>query len=151
MSRFSAALVACALVLGMIAGLMYAVSTTQARLEDAQQQLGSQAEDLTQARADLAGRDALLGHYRQQSQRNAALATSQAAELANLTTALQARSLRLKQLERDNDTLRDWAATALPEPVIRLHQHPAITGAAAYRAWLSASGAVPVAGKPPDP
>lgn len=108
-------------------------------------------DQLSQAQAELQGRDSLLTRYRQRSAHNAELAAQQQATLTTLTRRLQERSTRLHQLERVNEALRNWAATALPEPVIRLRQRPAITGAAAYRDWLSAGDALPAAGSEPPP
>jgi LysB family phage lysis regulatory protein len=70
---------------------------------------------------------------------------------AALRTALGQRELTLKQLERDNENYRQWAAARLPDAARRLRQRPAITGAAAYRAWLSRGGALRPAGHQPGP
>ncbi|AKP32158.1 Rz-like lysis system protein LysB [Yersinia aleksiciae] len=53
---------------------------------------------------------------------------------------------QLKRLYRENETLRRWADTPLPDDIIRLRQRPALTGAADYRQWLSESHSVPVSG-----
>lgn len=59
-----------------------------------------------------------------------------------LRQGLTDRQQQIEALKRENSDLRAWADQPLPEPARRLRQRPAITGAAAYRAWLSGSGAV---------
>ena len=65
-------------------------------------------------------------------------------QVANADQLLAQRNSQLKRLYRENETLRRWADTALPDDIIRLRQRPAITGAANYRQWLSESHTLPV-------
>ncbi|EAA3680066.1 holin [Salmonella enterica subsp. houtenae] len=70
-----------------------------------------------------------------------------------ITTAhgqLQQRNQQLEKLKRENQQLREWADTALPADIVRLHQHAAVTGSAAYRR-LPEADALPVVSAPaPD-
>jgi len=73
------------------------------------------------------------------------------AQQDELRQALAKRARTIEELKRENDELRDWAAQPLPDVARRLRERPAITGAAAYRDWLSGRGAVPAPGdKPPQ-
>ncbi|EKN5927801.1 LysB family phage lysis regulatory protein [Yersinia enterocolitica] len=65
-------------------------------------------------------------------------------QVASTDQLLAQRNNQIKRLYRENETLRRWADTPLPDDIIRLRQRPAFTGAADYRQWLSASGAVPI-------
>ncbi|BCU90679.1 lysozyme [Yersinia pseudotuberculosis] len=67
-------------------------------------------------------------------------------QVASADQLLAQRNSQIKRLYRENETLRRWADTPLPDDIIRLRQRPALTGAADYRQWLSESGAVPVSG-----
>lgn len=67
-------------------------------------------------------------------------------QVANADQLLAQRSSQLKRLYRENETLRHWADTPLPDDIIRLRRRPALTGAADYRQWLSDSHALPVSG-----
>lgn len=68
-----------------------------------------------------------------------------------LRQSLAKRERTIEELKRENDELRDWATQLLPDAARRLRERPAVTGAAAYRDWLSGRGAVPPAGdKPPQ-
>lgn len=132
----------------LLAGALLALGML---LHETRQQNQLLQGQLSQAQADVQSRDHLLALYRQRSAHNAELAAQQQSTLTTITSRLQERSTRLHQLERDNETLRNWADTALPESVIRLRQRPALTGAAAYRDWLSASDALPTASGEPQP
>ncbi|CNF41178.1 putative regulatory protein [Yersinia rohdei] len=67
-------------------------------------------------------------------------------QVASADHLLAQRNSQIKRLYRENETLRRWADTPLPDDIIRLRQRPAITGAANYRQWLSESHTLPVSG-----
>ena len=62
-----------------------------------------------------------------------------------LRTGLADRERLIEDLKHENDELQQWADQPLPDAARRLRQRPAITGADAYRQWLSGSGAMPAA------
>ena len=66
-----------------------------------------------------------------------------------LRQGLAKRELTIEALKLENAELRDWAAQSLPDAARRLRERPALTGADAYRQWLSGRGAVQPAGNPP--
>ena len=66
-----------------------------------------------------------------------------------LHQSLAKRERTIEELKRENAELRNWAAQLLPDAARRLRDRPAITGAAAYRDWLSGRGSVPPAGDRP--
>lgn len=68
-----------------------------------------------------------------------------------LRQGLSERETQIEVLKRENTDLRRWASQPLPDAARRLRQRPAITGAAAYRAWLSGSGALRPTGDQPSP
>ena len=69
----------------------------------------------------------------------------------DLRTALTARQRKLETLTRENTALRHWADQPLPDAAARLRQRPALTGADAYRQWLSGRDALHPAGDSPAP
>ncbi len=71
-------------------------------------------------------------------------------QLGDLTITAATRADTIKRLKRENAELKEWAARPLPDPVVRLLQRPALTGAADYQAYLSGPGALPTAGRQPD-
>nr|WP_256347985.1 Rz-like lysis system protein LysB [Pseudomonas tolaasii] len=68
------------------------------------------------------------------------------AQQDQLRLSLAKRERTIEELKLENDDLRKWADQPLPDAARRLRERPAITGAAAYRDWLSGRGAVPPTG-----
>ena len=68
-----------------------------------------------------------------------------------LRQGLARREQQIEVLKRENSALRDWAAQPLPDVARRLRKRPVLTGADAYRQWLSSGGAVPTASDPAKP
>jgi LysB family phage lysis regulatory protein len=66
-----------------------------------------------------------------------------------LRQGLAARERMIEDLKRENSELRQWADQPLPDAARRVRQRPAITGAAAYRDWLSGRGALHPVGDQP--
>ncbi len=59
-----------------------------------------------------------------------------------LRQGLAARQRTIEELTHENDQLRDWARQYLPDAARRLRSRPTLTGADAYRQWLSGGGAM---------
>jgi LysB family phage lysis regulatory protein len=82
-----------------------------------------------------------------QQERNAQ--TTLRAQQDQLRQGLAKRELTIEALKRENVDLRNWAAQLLPDAARRLRERPALTGADAYRQWLSGRRAVHAAGDQP--
>lgn len=93
------------------------------RLATAQQRNARQAATITRLTGELA------------TQRLDQLALQQT--LSDLRQAYATDQLKKKERRREDPTHATWAAQPLPDAARRLHQRPAITGAAGYRQWLS--------------
>lgn len=70
-------------------------------------------------------------------------------QLGELSMTAATRADTIKRLKRENAELRTWADSPLPDPVVRLLQRPAITGAADYQAHLSRTDPLPAAASQP--
>lgn len=70
-------------------------------------------------------------------------------QLGDLTITAATRTDTIKRLKRENAELKEWADRPLPDPVVRLLQRPALTGAADYQAHLSGADTLPTAGSQP--
>lgn len=68
-----------------------------------------------------------------------------------LRTGLAKREQQTEDLKHEIKELQEWADRPLPDAARRLRQRPAITGADAYRQWLSSGGAVHPASDIPEP
>ena len=95
---------------------------------------------------NLATANTLTATLKQERANQSALRTQQ--DL--LRQGLANRERTIEELKRENTELRDWAAQPLPDAALWLRERPALTGAAAYRDWLSGRGAVPPAGDQPS-
>lgn len=67
-----------------------------------------------------------------------------------LRTGLAQRERQIEDLKHEIKELQEWADRPLPAAARRLRERPAITGADAYRKWLSGSGAVHPPGNSAD-
>ncbi|HCF0970765.1 TPA: LysB family phage lysis regulatory protein [Pseudomonas aeruginosa] len=63
-----------------------------------------------------------------------------------LRQGLAQRERVIEALKHENQQLREWADQPLPDAARRLRERPALTGADAYRQWLSGSRPVPAPG-----
>lgn len=101
------------------------------------------------ARADadrnLTTANTLTNTLKQERDAQSALRTQQ----DQLRQGLAKRERTIEELKRENAELRSWATQPLPDVARRLRERPALTGADAYRQWVSGRGAVPVAGDQP--
>ncbi len=98
------------------------------RLSTAQQRNTRQAATITRLTGEVA------------TQRVDQLALQQT--LSDLRQAQATDQLKKKERRREDPTHATWAAQPLPAAARRLHQRPAITGAAGYRQWLSSRDAL---------
>ena len=87
----------------------------------------------------------LTNTLKQERNAQSALRTQQ----DQLRQGLAKRERTIEELKRENAELRTWATQPLPDAARRLRERPALTGADAYRQWVSGRGAVPVAGDQP--
>lgn len=87
----------------------------------------------------------LTNTLKQERDAQSALRTQQ----DQLRQGLVKRERTIEELKRENAELRTWATQPLPDAARRLRERPALTGADAYREWVSGRGAVPVAGNQP--
>lgn len=70
------------------------------------------------------------------------------AQQAGIRQQLRASQQQIEELKLENEYLREWADTRLPAAARSLRTRPSITGAAAYRDWLSRRNAMHPVGNP---
>lgn len=133
-------------LLGALALLIW---TQELRITVADKNTELATQDAKTAREDadrnLATAKTLQATLEQERSAQTTLRTQQ----EHLRQGLAKRELNIEALKRENAELRDWAAQSLPDAARRLRERPALTGADAYRQWLSGRGAVQPAGNPP--
>ena len=133
-------------LLGALALLIWG-QQQRINVAESQTELANAAAKTAREDADrnLATANTLTATLKQERANQSALRTQQ--DL--LRQGLAKRERTIEELKRENTELRDWAAQPLPDAARRLRERPAVTGAAAYRDWLSGRGAVPPAGDKP--
>lgn len=90
-------------------------------------------------------RDHLTDTLTKQRAAQAQLQTTQ----KDLRREIDVRRRRIQELEHENADLKAWAGRPLPAAARRLRERPVLTGATAYREWLSSGNALPAAVDPP--
>lgn len=133
-------------LLGALALLIWVQETridvAEGKTERAQDAAKTARDD---AARNLETANTLADTLKQERENQGALRTQQ--DL--LRQGLAKRERTIEELKRENSELRDWATQLLPDAARRLRERPAITGAAAYRDWLSGRSAVPPASDQP--
>ncbi|NWB91603.1 Rz-like lysis system protein LysB [Pseudomonas agarici] len=110
-----------------------------------------QAEQNTRTARQDAERNLTTAHTLRDTLQQERLAQQQVREQQEqLRQGLARREQQIEALKRENSELRDWAARPLPDAARWLRERPAVTGADAYRQWLSGRGALQPAGDPPQ-
>lgn len=127
------------LMLVLIAALgvqSWRLSTAHNKIDAQVKELAAQGKKLSQKNGQLIALNIL-------TQSSSRAQTQLYATAEQNGTLLRDRQRTIEELKRENDELRHWADANLPDPVIRLHQRPALTGGQSYREWLSANHPVP--------
>lgn len=133
-------------LLALVAALALLIWHQQTRIDAAQS-----GKELAVERAEQAEQTAAQ-HQANADNLAATLATERTAQAQlqtrtnELRTLLAARQRDIEELQRENEELRDWAGQPLPAAARRLRERPALSGADAYRDWLSRRDAVRAAG-----
>lgn len=128
--------------LALVAALCLLIWIQQQRIDSAQAQADLATERLQTAKQRNARQAATITRLTGEvaTQRLDQLALQQT--LSDMRQAQATDQLKKKERRREDPTHATWAAQPLPNAARRLHQRPAITGAAGYRQWLSGRDAL---------
>ncbi|EOI1394954.1 TPA: Rz-like lysis system protein LysB [Citrobacter freundii] len=129
-------LVVLALLLAALGWLSWRLNNATHTIETQGAALKSKTQELTKKNGQLIGLSTL-------TETNSRELIRLYAAAEQTTALLRGRQRRIEELKRENEDLRRWADTLLPDDIIRLRERPALAGGAAYREWLSQSDAVP--------
>jgi LysB family phage lysis regulatory protein len=126
----------------LLASITLLIWAQSQRIEVADQKTGraQDAADAALARATRSEQTAAQLQASLQDERTAQAALRSVQD--QLRQGLAARQRTIEDLKRENAELRFWADQPLPDAARRMRERPAITGAAAYRDWLSGRGAL---------
>ncbi|AKV07185.1 peptidase [Pseudomonas fluorescens NCIMB 11764] len=130
----------------LLAAIALLVWTQSQRIEvaDKNAELANQAADAARDRATRSEATAIHLQASLQEERTAQIKLRSVQD--QLRQGLATRQQTIEDLKRENADLRLWADQPLPDAARRLRERPAITGAAAYRDWVSGRGALHAVG-----
>ncbi|NMY90063.1 phage lysis regulatory protein, LysB family [Pseudomonas oryzihabitans] len=124
---------ALALTIALLCLTLYAQGL---RIDQANQKREAAEDQVTQLTGE---RDHLTDTLTEQRAAQARLQTTQ----KDLRREIDVRRRRIQELEDENADLKAWAGQPLPAAARRLRERPVLTGATAYREWLSSGNALP--------
>ena len=128
-----------------------ATATAKGKVTTLQSDLKAADDKAKEAQRREQGKDTTINTLKTELDTQATAAAELQSQLGDLSMTAATRADTIKRLKRENAELRMWADRPLPDPVIRLLQRPAITGAANYQAHLSGPDPMPAAGGKSDP
>lgn len=135
--------------LALLGALALVIWGQQQRINAAENKTKLAAKEATNARKDadrnLETANTLTATLKQERDAQSTLRAQQ----DQLRQGLANRERTIEDLKRENTELRNWAGQPLPDAARRLRERPALTGAAAYRDWMSGRGAVPTTSDQP--
>jgi LysB family phage lysis regulatory protein len=116
-----------------------------------QAKLAKAEGDTKAAQEAIAARDEVITELRDLAHRRDLVAARMEGERDGIRQGANNREILMRKLQDENAEIRSWAAAAVPGPVVRLREHGPITGAAAYRQFLSeGAGLQPASGAGPE-
>lgn len=124
-----------------LSGVSWYSHRLAAELQSAQQIIGTLS-------AGIESRDAAISRLQSESAAREKSELALRVSLGEAGTAARVREMKIQRLISENETLRHWINTALPDAVIRLQQRPAFASASDYLRWLSEGNKLPVSGQP---
>ena len=126
-----------AVVIGLlVGGLSWRLREAHNTIDRQQQTLQSNKEKIADKSSQLIALSLLI-------ETNSHAQTELYATAEKNGALLRERLHTIEALTRENETLRNWAATKLPDDVIRLQQRPTFTRGEDYRQWLSDNHPLP--------
>jgi len=106
--------------------------------------------DFDTAKAVIATQVETITALQVSSQQNQAAQRKLREQVTSTSELLNQRDQQVKKLEKENETYRTWSNSDLPADVVRLHGHPAITGAEGYQDWLRRRDTLPATIEQPE-
>lgn len=138
-------LIALAVALGGWGWSATSAATAKGQVTTLQSDLKAADDKAKEAAQREQGKDTAINTLNTELDIQATAAATLQRQLGDLTITAANRADTIKRLKRENAELKEWADRPLPDPVVRLLQRPAFTGAADYQAYLSGPDPLPAA------
>lgn len=134
----------------IIAALLLSLVASLAGWRWANNKVTEASRTIAQMQGMLAANSVAISELQASGQRNE---RAQVVMRQQITAAGQLASRRNQTITRllnENETLRRWYQSALPDDVVRLHARPEFTNPGDYLHWLSESQQLPDTGQSPE-
>lgn len=129
------------MTLAAIVGILIGVQSW--RLHQALDTIDQQKQTLQSNKEKIADKSSQLIALSLLTETNSQAQTELYATAEKNGALLRERLHTIEALTRENETLRNWATTKLPDDVIRLQQRPTFSRGEDYRQWLSDNHPLP--------
>lgn len=96
------------------------------------------------AKAQVNAQHEIITQITTREKENQAAHSNLISQLSTTKNLLTKHEQTIRTLEQENEQIKTWSNTRLPDPVISLRQHPTFTGSQDYRNWLSERDALPI-------
>jgi len=97
--------------------------------------------------AGIESRDAAIARLQHESAEREKSELALRASLNHAGAVALTREAKIQRLINENETLRHWVNTALPDAAIRLQERPAFANANDYLRWVSEGNKLPLSGQ----
>ena len=130
-------------VIALIILLLAALGVQSWRLSTAHNTISTQQTAIADQGKKLSQKNGQLIALNILTQTNSQAQTQLYAAAEKNGRLLRDRQRTIEELKRENEDLRRWSDSLLPDPVVRLRQRPALAGGESYREWLSQNHPLP--------
>jgi LysB family phage lysis regulatory protein len=137
-----------AVIFLLVSLLMLAVALTG--LQSVRNKLAAANDSINQLKRDLKTSGQALNELKASTERNERAQVVLRQQLAAAGTLAARRNQTITRLLNENDTLRRWYQSALPDDIARLHARPGFATPDGYLRWLSESQQLPDTGQPAE-
>ncbi|CAN7192518.1 Rz-like lysis system protein LysB [Trinickia sp. LjRoot230] len=142
MNPIAARLAPFALRLGVIALIALAVVAGWHYVKSLRTELADAQSDARSAKEALGRRDAAIIELQRKARDDAKALAQLERQRQRIVASLARSESDFEALKHENETLRAWADSPLPDDVIRLYERPAVIGADEYDAAMRARHAL---------
>lgn len=132
----------------LVSLLMLAVALTG--LQSVRNKLTVANDSISQLKRDLKTSGQALNELKASTERNERAQVVLRQQLAAAGTLAARRNQTITRLLNENDTLRRWYQSALPDDIARLHTRPGFANPDGYLRWLSEGQQLPDTGQPAE-
>ncbi|MCL2894303.1 Rz-like lysis system protein LysB [Brenneria goodwinii] len=131
----------------MAAWLLVMLAVTKWQLSNAKEALDQQGVTLSQQKDALLAQNAAIGTLQENARRDELAQVELRTKLSQAGQLAASRDKKITRLLNENEALRRWYGTALPDAIKQLHRRPAFASADGYLRWLSESDELPDPGR----